>query len=61
MPKKIIAIVSSPRNGNSEILVDQFIAGAKSVGHEAEKICLREKNIHVPLYGRMARCVYGSD
>lgn len=46
MPKKIIAIVSSPRKGNSEILVDQFIAGAKSVGHEAEKICLREKNIH---------------
>lgn len=46
MQKKIIAIVSSPRKGNSEILVDQFIAGAKSAGHGAEKICLREKNIH---------------
>ncbi len=29
MPKHILAIVSSPRkNGNSELLVDQFIAGA---------------------------------
>lgn len=46
MPKKIIAIVSSPRNGNSEMLIDQFIAGAESAGHQATKICLRDKNIH---------------
>lgn len=31
MPKHILAIVSSPRkNGNSELLVDQFIAGAEA-------------------------------
>lgn len=46
MSKKILAIVSSPRKGNSEILVDQFIAGAENAGHKAEKLCLREKNIH---------------
>lgn len=46
MPKKIIAVVSSPRKGNSEILVDQFIAGAETAGNVTEKICLREKNIN---------------
>lgn len=46
MPKKIIAVVSSPRKGNSEMLVDQFIAGAKAVGNVTEKICLREYNIN---------------
>lgn len=46
MPKKIIAVVSSPRKGNSEMLVDQFISGAKTVGNIAEKICLREYNIN---------------
>lgn len=31
MPKHILAIVSSPRkNGTSELLVDQFIAGAEA-------------------------------
>lgn len=44
--KKIIAIVSSPRKGNSEILVDQFIAGAKISGNTAEKVCLREYKIN---------------
>ena len=43
--KRILAIVSSPRNGNSEALVDQFIAGAESMGNQVEKIRLREKNI----------------
>lgn len=46
MPKKIIAVVSSPRKGNSEILVDQFIAGAETAGNVTEKICLREYNIN---------------
>ncbi len=46
MGKKILAVVSSPRKGgNSEMLVDRFIEGAKESGHTVEKICLREKKI----------------
>lgn len=46
MSKKVLAIVSSPRkNGNTELLIDEFVKGAKAAGHETEKICLREKKI----------------
>ena len=46
MMKKILAIVSSPRkNGNSELLVDEFIKGAQEAGHKTEKLCLRGKKI----------------
>lgn len=46
MSKKVLAIVSSPRkNGNTELLVDEFVKGAREAGHETEKICLREKKI----------------
>ena len=39
--KKIVVISSSPRkNGNSEILADQFIKGATSVGHKVIKIII---------------------
>ena len=43
---KILAISSSPRkNGNSEILCDEFLRGAKEAGHETRKIRLAEKKI----------------
>lgn len=46
MSKKVLAIVSSPRkNGNSELLVDEFIKGAQESGHAVEKVCLRGKKI----------------
>ena len=46
MNRKVLAIVSSPRkNGNSELLVDEFIKGAQESGQKVEKICLREKKI----------------
>jgi multimeric flavodoxin WrbA len=46
MSKKILVISSSPRkNGNSEMLCDQFIKGALEGNNEAEKICLCEKKI----------------
>lgn len=46
MSKNILTIVSSPRKGgNSEILVDEFIAGAKEAGHMVKKVCLRDKKI----------------
>jgi len=39
--KKIVAISASPRRGgNSETLCDQFIKGAKTLGHRCEKIAL---------------------
>ena len=46
MSKNVLAIVSSPRkNGNSELLVAEFIKGAQAAGQNVEKICLREKKI----------------
>lgn len=45
MNKKILVISSSPRNGNSDILCDEFIKGAKESGNNVEKIRLAEKNI----------------
>lgn len=47
MNKKILVISSSPRKGgNSDILCDQFIAGAMEAGYKAEKIFLRNKKIN---------------
>lgn len=44
--KKVLVISSSPRRGgNSDILCDRFIAGARDAGHIAEKVFLRDKNI----------------
>lgn len=38
--KKIFAVVSSPRRGgNSELLVDEFIRGARESGHMVDKVC----------------------
>jgi multimeric flavodoxin WrbA len=46
MNKKVLVISSSPRkNGNSELLCDQFVLGAKEAGHRVEKISLKEKKI----------------
>lgn len=36
---------SSRKNGNTNILADEFIKGAKAAGHQAEKIQLKDKNI----------------
>lgn len=52
MSKKVLAIVSSPRkNGNTELLADEFVKGAREARHEAEKLCLREKKIAPCLAG----------
>lgn len=43
---KVLAISSSPRkDGNSDVLCDQFLKGAAEAGHETEKIRLSEKKI----------------
>lgn len=47
MSKKVLIISSSPRKGgNSDILCDRFMEGAKESGNEVVKIRLSEKNIH---------------
>lgn len=43
---KVTVLVGSPRkSGNTEIMADEFIRGAKEAGHEVEKITLGDKNI----------------
>lgn len=45
--KKVLVLSSSPRKcGNSDLLCDEFIRGAKEKGNEVEKIFLREKKIN---------------
>jgi multimeric flavodoxin WrbA len=47
MNKSVLVISSSPRRGgNSDLLCDQFIIGAQSAGHEADKIFLKDKKIN---------------
>lgn len=44
--KKVIVLSSSPRiGGNSDILCDQFIKGARDCGHKVEKIQIAQQNI----------------
>ncbi len=44
---KVLAISSSPRkNGNSDLLCDQFLKGAAQMGHATEKIRLAGLDIH---------------
>ena len=47
MNKKVLILSASPRrNGNSDILCDQFLKGALEAGAQAEKIFLKEKKIN---------------
>ena len=47
MSKKILILSASQRKGgNSDLLCDQFLRGAKEAGHGAEKIFLRDKKIN---------------
>lgn len=46
MTKKVLILSGSPRkNGNSDILCDEFAKGATEAGHNVEKIRVTEKNI----------------
>lgn len=46
MSKKVLILSGSPRkNGNSDILCDEFMKGAIKAGNEVEKIRVAEKNI----------------
>ena len=46
MSKKVLILSGSPRrNGNSDILCDEFARGAAQAGHQVEKIRVAEKNV----------------
>lgn len=46
MSKKVLILSGSPRkNGNSDLLCDEFAKGANEAGHKVEKIRIAEKNI----------------
>lgn len=46
MGKKVLILSGSPRkNGNSDLLCEEFARGAMEAGHEVEKIRVSERNI----------------
>lgn len=58
MGKTVLILSSSPRRGgNSDLLCDQFMLGAKEAGNQAEKIFLRDKKIN---YCTGCSACYGS-
>lgn len=47
MAKKILILSATPRKGgNSDLLCDQFLLGAREAGNDADKIFLRDKRIN---------------
>ena len=47
MSKNVLVLSSSPRRGgNSDLLCDQFMMGAKEAGHHAEKTSLKDVTIN---------------
>ena len=47
MSKKVVILSSSPRrNGNSDLLCNEFMRGAAEAGHQVEKIFLKDKHIN---------------
>lgn len=47
MSKKVLILSSSPRKGgNSDLLCDEFMRGAKESGHDVEKIFIAQKKIN---------------
>ena len=46
MSKSVLVLLGSPRkNGNSEVICNSFMKGAKEAGHKTEKIFLQGKEI----------------
>ena len=67
MTKKVLILSASPRKGgNSDLLCDHFIQGAKESGNQVEKIFLRDKRINHCIacgacQGNGGRCVQKDD
>lgn len=57
MSKKVLILSGSPRKGgNSDLLCDEFMRGAKEKGNDAQKIFIRDKQI-----GYCTACYYCRD
>lgn len=57
MSKKVLILSGSPRKGgNSDLLCDEFMRGAKEKGNEVEKIFIKDKQI-----GYCTACYYCRD
>ncbi len=67
MRKKILILTGSPRqNGNSDLLAEAFIEGAKECGHEITKFECGHKNIKPCVacdkcYSKKGACVFDDD
>ena len=67
MSKNILIVSSSPRRGgNSDLLCDEFMKGAREAGHRVEKIRLTEKRINYctgccTCVGKQGACVQQDD
>lgn len=47
MSKRVLILSSSPRKGgNSDLLCDEFMKGAKDSGHDVEKIFIAQKKVN---------------
>lgn len=47
MSKKVLILSSSPRKGgNSDLLCNEFMRGAKEMGHDVEKIFIAQKKVN---------------
>jgi len=67
MSKKVLELSASPRKGgNSDLLCDQFMRGAREAGNQVEKICLSNKRINYCIgcgacQGNGGKCVQKDD
>lgn len=67
MSKKILILTGSPRKGgNSDLLADAFIKGAKAAGHKITKFECGHKNIRPCItcnacYSKEGACAFGDD
>ena len=67
MSKNVLILSGSPRKGgNSDLLCDQFLLGAKEAGHQVEKVFLRDKQIDYCIacgtcQGNGGQCIHQDD
>ncbi len=65
--KKILVLTGSPRDGgNSDLMADAFIKGARAAGHEVVKVKTAGKNVRgcracKACYSKGAACVFNDD
>ena len=55
MSKKILILSGSPRKGgNSDLLCDEFMRGAKESGNKVDKVFVRDKKSHLASHATIA-------